>query len=327
MIEQAWRKTLKGVEATFTAGWSIGEIAYAARHPHRVAGDPFREAVAEDIDKFGLYKAFPDEVQRVELRRGGWAALPNPYERVGQGGGDKIVAQLRGGQPRHRRAIVVCHCYGLPFPTWMERLFGLHRLEGFDVFYNIMNHHYRGSFGFWPGFGLASPQMSRMIENVRSAFTGLRSLVRSLEHTFGYDEVILLGYSIGGHISMHVANSHPVSRLALYCPVTSLRATATELGLMPLASPFVDRALGRLQRDFDFADLDVLDPLQHDLKPPVDDLLFILQTHDAMVPTRQSDALRRRYPDVRCHEYPGTHAFPVEQRAMQRTLHAWLTRA
>ena len=62
----------------------------------------------------------------------------------------------------------------------MEVLFGLKGLEDWDVVYSIMNHHYRGSYRFWPGFGLINPRMSQTVENVQSAITGLRTLVSSL---------------------------------------------------------------------------------------------------------------------------------------------------
>lgn len=319
--EVAWRQLLRGIEATFTAGWSVGEVAYAMRHPKRLREDPFRKAVLEDIDQHGLYKRFAGEAQVLVPDRRGWMSMSNPYVRVGGGETDKVVAQLRRvKRPRRRHVVVVCHCYGLPLPALMEQLFGLHLIDEVDVVYNIMNHHYLGSFRFWPGFGLFSPQMSRVVENVRSSVTGLRALLRSLVHTFGYEEVTLVGYSIGGHLSLHVANHHPIDRLVAYCPVTSLEQTATELGLMPWMSSGVARTLERMQGEFDFGDLDVLNPLNQDIGLSIEDLLLILQTHDAMVPTRQSMPILERYPSVRCLEYPGTHAFPVERRAMQRAV-------
>lgn len=321
-----WRRALQSVETLFTAGWSVSEVAYAMRHPRRLLADPFRDAVREDIAEHGLYKTFPKEARPLKLRSDGYLIGSNPYVRVGPGGTDPIVARLsRHREPRARRLLIVCHCYGLPMPRVMETIFGLRGLEGYDVVVNIMNHHYLGGFSFWPGFGLLSPQMSRVIESVRSAVTGLRCLIKSLVDIFGYEEVALLGYSIGGHISLHVANHHPVDKLIAYCPVTSLRQTATELGLMSFAEGGVTRALRGLQGEaFDFADLDCLDPLQYDLRLSPEQLLIVLQTLDMMVPTHQSQRLMDRYPQSRCVEFPGTHTFPVEQQAMIRLLREFL---
>ena len=322
----ALRKILVGIESGFTAGWSLGELAFAMRKMDRVRSDPFRDAVLEEVDKGGLYRRFEGEVQSVTVDRKGWIRLPNPYVRIGFGGGDQIVAKLGGGRPRERRLLIVCHCYGLPFPSWMGALFGLKRLQGYDVVFNIMNHHQSGSYLLWPGFGFSSPQMSRMVENVRSAFTGLRSLARSMVHSYGYEEVALLGYSIGGHICLHAANSMEVDKLVTYCPVTSLRATATELGMMKRVSSAVDKTMGRVRGDFSFEDLDLINPLLHEVKVSHEEFLIILQRRDAMVPMNQSAALLARYPNVRSLEYPGTHAFPVARKAMETQLRLFLER-
>lgn len=310
-------RAMQGVEKTFTAGWSLGELAYSARRPWRVLHDAYRQRVLEEIERKGFYQEFPGEEQELRLRPEGMLVAPNPYVRIGPGPAqEKIVAQmLTHARPRARRALVVCHCYGLPLPRLMQGMFGLGSLEGYDVIYNIMNHHYLGSFATWPGFGLMSVQMSRMVENVRSAAVGLRSLVRSLRRSFGYEEVAVLGYSIGGQLAMHTANAVELDRMVLYCPVTSVRSTVTGLGLMPVLRGPVEKTVQALRRDFDFADLEVLDPLRHRWRLPPEDALVIVQSYDAMVAPGQMDAIRQRYPGVRWMECPGTHTWPARRGA------------
>ena len=314
-------RAMRLVEQTFTAGWSVGEVAYGLRHPLHLVHDPYRERVLGEIQEKGLYQEFAGEERRLLAREDGLIVAPNPYVRIGRGPQDKIVAQLKHPQrPRARRLLVVCHCYGLPIPALMERLFGLGDLDGYDVVYNIMNHHYLGSFTAWPGFGFMSIQVSQMIENLRSAFVGLRSLARSLQATYGYERVSLLGYSIGGQLSLHVANCLPLDRLLLYCPVISLRQTVEQLGLMPWMGDWVKAAMRRTRGDFRLEDLDAVDPLRHTLKLDPARALLIAQTLDAMVDVSQVSLLRARYPSLPVLEAPGTHVWPAHLAAFHRAL-------
>ncbi len=311
-LETLWGLAMRGVERTFTAGWSLGEVAYSVRDPRALWRDPFRGTVLADIEKHGLYKTFPDEVQPMYLGRGGHIEAPNPYVRVGGEGPGKIVARmLRPKQTRQRKLLVVSHCYALPMPRLMEKLFNLSQLEGYDVVYNIMPHHYWGSFATWPGFGLMSVQMSRMIENIRAAVTGLRSLVRSLQASYGYEEVSLLGYSIGGQISLHVANCLPLDRLLLYCPVISVHETVTQLGLMPWMKRPMENTVRRVRKDFRMDDLEVLHPLHYELQMDPHRVLAVVQSYDAMVDPAQMRRMRDHYPSMDWLECPGTHTWPA----------------
>ncbi|MBH25243.1 MAG: hypothetical protein CMH57_12490 [Myxococcales bacterium] len=320
-MDRAVGTAFAGLEALFTAGWSVTEILYALRRPDQLLRDPHRLPVLEDIAQHGLYKPHPDEAQHVELDRRGWIHLPNPYTRIGGGAPDQIVARmLRPGQRRQRRLLLMCHCYGLPFPRYMESMFGLRDLRGFDVVYNIMGSHHFGPRGRlpWPGFGLMSLQLSRSIENIRAAITGLRTLVTSLTHTFGYESVSVLGYSIGGQLALHLGNCAEVSPIIAYCPVASLHNTASNLGLMSVLEPAVVRAVRVVRDDFDFGDLQVLDPLQASLQTDPSNLMVIAQIRDAMVPYDQLHPIRAAYPTAEWHTYPGTHVFPLRRREIHR---------
>ncbi len=304
------------MEAAFTAAWSVGELLYAARRPSELLRDPWREPVLADIQERGLYAAQPgEEAARVEVRRGGGIALPNPYRYIGPHPQDKIVARLeRAEGPPARRLLVLCHCYGVPLPGVMRALFQLQRLEGYDIVYNIMNKHYLGSFGAWPGFGLVSARLSQVIEVMRSAITGLRVLIRALQASRGYEEVSLLGYSIGGQLALHAANHLPLSRLALYCPVVRLDQTMLELGWMDRMAPHVERTLQHLRPNYSPADLACLDPLAppRRLLLPQGRVLVLVQRNDRMTPLHQIEPLRDRYPEIQWHAFDGTHVIPAD---------------
>ncbi len=312
-------------EGLFTSAWSVGELAYIMRRPQDLLHDAYRDRVLERVATHGLYEHYPQEVQTVRLGRSGEIRLTNPFVRVGRGGSDDVVAQMRtAARPRSRSLLVVGHCYGVPYPSWMESYFGLREFPAWDVVYNKTNNHYPGSYATWPGFGLISPQLSRVIENIQSAIVGLRTLVRSLTHTFEYDQVALLGYSIGGHLALHAAHCQQLDKLVLYCPVTSLRATVERLGLMGALHGPMERTMRRLRDSFDLADLDLLDPLRHELLVEPDNVLVVVQERDAMVDPRQIDALVARYPAIRTARFGGTHVYQGERDRALRTIKGFL---
>lgn len=313
----------RGVEAAFTAGWSLGEVAYTLRRPGELLRDPYREAVLGDIETGGLYREFPGEERELAVRSDGWIRTPNPYRYIGDHPADDIVAHmLRHRRSRKRHLLVMCHCYGLPVPRLMERIFSLDALGEFDVVYNIMNKHYAGSFAAWPGFGLMSPRLSQVIEVMRSSIVGLRSLIRSLRATWGYETVSVMGYSIGGQLALHVANSMPLDRLVVYCPVTHFHRTFESLGLMPHMVHGIEGVVKAVRSNYEPTDLHVLDPLipSRTLQLAARDLLVIVQKHDMMVPPDHVEPIRTRYPEAEWHEFGGTHTFPDDRKALAAVL-------
>ncbi len=326
MLQRALSRATWGLEVAFTSVWSLGELAYAFRRPQTLWRDPGRQRLREDIEAFGLYKEFPGEVQEVRVAAGGRLVLDNPYRRPGEARArDRVVAWMaRPAARRSRHVVVVCHCYGVPFAGFMQRLFGLGQLHGVDVVYNVMNHHYFGSYVAWPGAGLASPRLSDMVHSFRSAITGLRSLTRSLVATFGYDSVSVLGYSVGGQLALHLANCHPLRRAVLYCPVVCVRQTCSELGVMRYATPLMAGALGRVRRDFDMDDLAWLDPLAHEPATDPARMTVVAQRNDVMVPLAQVARVRARHPAVEWVEHDGTHLVPSRWGELTRLVRARL---
>lgn len=312
-------------EGLFTSAWSVGELAYILRRPQDLLHDAYRDRVLARIATHGIYQEYAGEEQVVRLGTRGEIVLANPFIRVGRGGPDDVVAQMRtAARARARSVLVVGHCYGVPFPSWMEGYFGLRNFPEWDVVYNQTNNHYPGSYATWPGFGLISPQMSRIIENIQSAVIGLRTLVRSLLTTFGYERVALLGYSIGGHLALHAAHCIDLDKLVLYCPVTNLRATVERLGLMGRLHRPMERGMQAVRSSFDLRDLDLLDPLQHELRVLPERVLVVVQNRDAMVDPAQIDALTNRYPDIRTARFPGTHVYQAQRAEALDTIRGFL---
>lgn len=312
---------LQSAEHAFGGVWSIGELAVMAARLDELRGDPHRNALFEDIHQRGWYVPVSGRDVRLRAHRNGWLTGRNPYDRIGKGSEDRIVAKLvqaRTGDAKH--LVVVCHCYGVPVPPVMERLFGLQRLRHVDVVYNIMNHHQRGTFVAWPGTGFVSGQLSHFLENLRSAITGVRALVAGLVQSRGYERVTVLGFSIGGQLALHVANSAPVSQAVLYCPVTSLRQTAAELGLMRYFHEPVARAMRKLKGEFFLDDLAIADPLRYDLQIAPRNLHVIVQRYDALAPVRQIEAIRSKYGEAGWYEYGGTHIVPAGASEFQAVI-------
>src|SRR5690242_14218422 len=114
------------MESMAAHAWSAGEVAVAAARVHEVWSDPHRDALLDDIAQRGFY--VPIDPADVDLRIDdqGHISGNNPYRRVAPHPPERVVARLvtRGDRPS-RRLVVVCHCYGIPVPAVMERLFGL----------------------------------------------------------------------------------------------------------------------------------------------------------------------------------------------------------
>jgi len=307
---------LRPLEATLGAVWSVGELVQAFLRPDEWKHDPHREQLLEDIAKRGFYPELP----RLELerRRNGWLVGDNPHRRLAGTGTDRVVAQLTHAKRNPRRKLVVlCHCYGLPSPGLMRSLFGLDEVD-VDVATNVMAHHARGSYRGWPGAGFTSSRLSTFIENLRTAVAGVRALTASLREAYAYEQVTVVGFSIGGQLALHLANTGLVDRALVYCPAVSMYRSATELGLMETLHPPVKRLLARTGSEFSFDALQVTEPLGYPLRIKERDLHVVVQRHDALAPPSQVAAIRERYPSVPWHELRGTHLWPAGRRRLHQ---------
>jgi predicted esterase len=309
------------MEGLFGHFWSAGEVALAVARVHELVSDPHRRALLDDIEARGFY--VPIDPAEVELRidRRGRVAGKNPYRRVGPHPPERVVAKLvrrREGRPS-RRLVVVCHCYGVPVPAVMERLFALRGLDA-DIAYAIMGHHQRGSYLLWPGSGLSSARPSRFVENIRAAVTGARALLAGLVAAHGYEHVSVLGFSIGGQLALHLANAERLDRAVLYCPVASIPLTASHLGIMRPLTPALRRTYGVLRRVDPLADLAVTEPLRYPMRTRPSDVHVIVQKHDALARVPHVEPIRERYPEVRWHVFDGAHLYPAGLRRFQRII-------
>lgn len=309
---------LKTAEGAFGGVWSLGELAVAISRFEEIRRDPHRQAVNEDIARRGWYVP----VSPPDLRRkGDWVVADNPYQRIGTQKRERVVAKMvpaKHGDARH--LVVVCHCYGVPVPPVMAWLFGLSQARHVDVAYNIMNHHQWGTYPAWPGSGFVSGRLSHMLENLRSSITGVRALIAGLRAARAYDKVTVVGFSIGGQLAFHLANSAPVDQAVLYCPVVSLHRTAQELGFMRWLHAPVSAAMRRWKGEFALDDLAVADPLNHPLGIEARDLHVIVQRFDALATVAQIEPIRERYPAANWHEYDGTHVVPAGAADFRRRI-------
>lgn len=315
---------LRPLEAGLGAAWSLGELAQAFLRPAEWRSDPDRPALLDDIAERGFYPELDLSKVRLEERKRGVLLGHNPHVRLAGRGPDRIVAQLqRAERNPDGKLVVLCHCYGVPAPRLMRALFGLEGVQA-DVVTNIMAHHYRGSYRGFPGAGFTSTRLSTFIENLRTAVAGVRALTQSLIAREGYREVSVIGFSIGGQLALHLANTGFVTRALVYCPAISMYKSATELGLMDTLHPPVKKLLARTGSQFSFDDLQLTEPLRYPLRMAERDLHVVVQRHDALAPPHQVNAIRERYPEVPWHELHGTHLLPSGQKRLTQIVHGML---
>lgn len=303
-------RALYGAEHALSCVWSLGEAAAACMRTSELPPDPFTERVLEDIEARGFYTELPD---RPALERGSThvvAELPYRFVSERRRKPHRVIARLAPARKPARRLLVVFHCYGVPFPRIMSRLFGLSALESVDVAFAIMNHHQRATYPLWPGTGLVSPSPACMLENVRASIAGARTLVRALRTNHDYEQVTVLGFSIGGHLAMHVANTERVDRAMLYCPVVCVDRVSRELGLMRTLHPHLMRAAQAFDRGYRPEILQLASPLRYELGIEQEKVDVFAQKHDAMTPLAHVRSIREKYPRVGWHELDGAHVIP-----------------
>lgn len=306
MVVGRW---IRPLEAAAGALWSVGEVATCLARPEHFEPDPHRDAVLRDIADRGFYPALTEEELRLSIRGDGLVRGANPYRRASGRPTGEVLAHLRR-HPGSRTLVVVCHCYGMPFPALMRALFGVDELP-VDVCTNIMSHHQPGTYPLWPGSGFTSARLSELVENLREAITGVRALVEWLTRRRGYDRVVVLGFSIGGHLALHLANSTDVDAVLAYAPMTNLYASVTELGIMDRLHGPVERTMRKRNPHFDLRDLAITDPMAYPLRIDERALHVVVQRHDVMARPSQIAAIRRAHPAVGWYELPGTHVFPA----------------
>ncbi|UJR81398.1 alpha/beta fold hydrolase [Sandaracinus amylolyticus] len=322
-----WIGALAGrIEDAFGHAWSLGEIGLALTRLDEILRDPHHRTLHDDVTSNGFHTPFDDGALDLALARDGSIHGTNPYQRVCGSRGDRVMGWLERA-PRNpgRRLLVICHCYGVPSPRVMRRLFGLRGLD-VDVVTNVMGHHQPGTYPAWPGSGLVSARLSRFVENLRCAVTGVRALVRWLRIHEGYERVAVVGFSIGGQLALHLAHAGEVDDAVLYCPVTSLATTARELGLMRHVSPLITPALERFHGSRFEELLALADPLSMHLAIDEERMHVIAQRHDALARLAQIEAIRRKYPRVKWTLLPGTHLLPLGLGEVRRAVRDALVR-
>ncbi|MCX7013581.1 MAG: alpha/beta hydrolase, partial [Candidatus Sumerlaeota bacterium] len=110
-------------------------------------------------------------------------------------------------------------------------------------------------------------------------------------------KIAALGYSIGAAAALDYAAGHPIRRLILIAPFTSVLDMARKIVGWPLCNLAVDRFDNRARLD----ELAARSP-----RPPV---LIVHGDADPVIPVRMGRELARLHPDwIRYHECPGgTH--------------------
>jgi hypothetical protein len=308
-------RALGAAEHGFGVVWSVGELAVMLRRARDLAGDRHGGALGEAIAREG----FHPEIDAASLplgERDGVISGPSPYRRVTGPSRDRVLGRRIAAKTPSKRLVFVCHCYGIPSPRTMSRLFGLAGSRDFDVAYNVMAHHQPGTYVVWPGSGLVSASPSRFVDNLRAAITGARALLAWLVARHGYERVDVIGFSIGGQLALHLSNAEPVHGAILYCPVTDLASVSRGLGLMRHAHPHVEALLARAGISLDA--LHVADPLSHPSRLAEERTHVIVQRHDALTPLAQVERIRRARPRVRWHELDGTHLYPADLPRLHR---------
>ncbi len=141
----------------------------------------------------------------------------------------------------------------------------------------------------YPGYGLCegSPTRERIRKSARGAFEALAShfgiSARQLENA---SEINVLGFSIGTATGLDFAVEHPVRRVILLAPFTSLLDMARLSVGWPLCHLLLDRFDNRAR----------LDELAHRSPPP--DVHIFHGDSDEVVPQRMGRALAESHPEM-----------------------------
>ncbi|HHU88800.1 MAG: alpha/beta hydrolase [Sphaerochaetaceae bacterium] len=134
-------------------------------------------------------------------------------------------------EPPSKRAIVALHGY-----TGYPGELALPAQELYKVGYDVFVPRY-------PGHGTSSEDFlnSRRADWVGE---GEKTLIKALEN---YEEVSLIGHSMGGAIALILAARHSVKRLVLYAPALMLPSIPRHL--LQIVAPFVKRKKIEWSRD------------------------------------------------------------------------------
>ncbi|MGZ3419548.1 MAG: alpha/beta fold hydrolase [Polyangiales bacterium] len=303
-------RALYFAEHALSCVWSVGEMVAACGRYRELPPDADTPRVLEDIEENGFYTDIPERPVLHRRRAHVVAELPYRFVSERRRAPHRVVARIVHARRPTRRLLVVFHCYGAPFPSLMSRLFGLSELDSVDVAFAIMNHHQSATYPLWPGTGLVSPSPACMLENVRASIAGARTLVRGLREDHGYEHVSVLGFSIGGHLAMHVANTERVDRAILYCPVVCVDRVSRELGVMRTLHPHLVRAARALDLGYRPEILQLANPLRYPLRVEQERVDVVAQRHDAMTTLWHVRSIREKYPRVGWHELDGAHVIP-----------------
>ncbi len=317
-------RALSATEHAVACAWSLGEVALMLSRGRARQSTRGESQLRADLATRGFYTELPERPALRGLDAGARVLVgDNPYRFHTEETRPehRVVARFVPSRRPTDRLVVVFHCYGVPSPRLMGALFGLHERDDVDVVYPIMNHHQRGHYPLWPGSGLTHANAACMLENLRSVVTGARTVVRALQAAREYRRTTVIGFSIGGQLAMHVANTERVDRVLLYAPVVSVARTARELGLMRRLHPRTSRIGRWVHPSYDEALLAHADPLRYPLRVPEESVDVIAHRHDAMTPPHQLEPIRARYPRVGWHELDGTHVVPRGRAYLKRLVH------
>ncbi len=318
-------RVIKAAEHAVGGLWSFGELALAALRRGDLRGDPNLEPLLHEIATYGFYQPVdPESVVLQRDSRGTWSG-PNPYRSVESGAPAQIVARSHFYTPHANKLLIVCHPYGVPDARFMARAFGLNQLLGWDIVYNVMSHHAPGSYTLWPGSSLASMRISRFLENMRSAVHGVQASAVFFRERYRYEKVAVFGYSIGGHLALHAANTAAVDQVIAYCPMVCLHAALSQIGLMRWVSDPINVRMVKRSPEYNFAALKLTDPLRAPLAIAEESLHVIAQTHDTYIPLRQVERVREKYPAIKWSQFNGTHGFMAGRAQVRSTIQAALT--
>lgn len=140
----------------------------------------------------------------------------------------------------------------------------------------------------YPGYGDSEgkPSIATITEAAEGAINALASHLKTDPETLTAQKIRLLGYSLGGAVALDSATRHPVDRIVLAAPFTTMRAMADRI-----VNPYLSWLLAH-----PFDNLKSLETLSQLPSPPK-----IIITHgitDPAIPIEMSRELKRRWPGL-----------------------------
>jgi dienelactone hydrolase len=230
--------------------------------------------------------------------------------------------RILAGTTPARTAVVLVHGYlggALGAEEWVWPVSGFTR-RGVDVVLAVLPFHGKRHDGGlrrpprWPG-----PDLTFAIEGFRQVVADLRALVAWLRHAEGYQDVGMMGMSLGGFSTALMATVEPELSFAVpLIPLASVADWSRDAGQLPGDETQRARVYTLLEEAHA-----LISPLRRPLQVPRERCFVAVAERDAITPMTHGVRIAEHF-DVPLEVFPGGHILQTGRGQAFRRLHALL---